>query len=734
MRRRFLLKDGRLPDGTSHPSFPPTVTQASLEKAVRECFAEGGAITALQSVSLAETSHFGWFETLCTDRAAALFLRDGRLKLGALGSWAVVAQQTRGVSSEADADCRVTISREYFASVTVPEERGLQARDAAWRRRDVLMSRFQRTLQTKGVRVFFNQSARSLPLPPLTSTAYPMAGPREMKVLLEVMRSSEPGSLLKFFSVERNPVAVAMEAASDGSEATLMAEPAMIEGHADGDLLVTHEEVKAQILANATLCGTYPEVFSRPHLISSFEENNIFGKRTVVIVMPGSEVDMYTIIKALDSYAFAAEACGAQTLKWGFHYRDKCGGRTRMNGPSWFGLVSADKSLRGQPGTANWMRAPNWDGAGVTMKKLADQLVADGKMTLEGQAIRSSGPTVASFATMLTPKPPRPAGQSWGNTEVSSKRSRRRRKIREDSSGSDSSGASGKPRKQLSRAFGQAGDGGDGDDEVPFDAVAALTSAMTTPAPPVAAPIVSSRDRALLTSLMVGMAEVLAPMQQQIKDVKEQQTAASDKQAAFESSLSTRLGKIDEQMAEQTRRLEDQAKADHEHQAKLAELRQQQLSRMEADAADEKAYQEALKLKREAVLRALDVQCPPSARKPSSTRKSRRRSSSSSSSSSDSDRSERSQRAARRAARESEGSCPPGKRTEEQRGRSADQRPSDTCDLSGGRGKSDKPRAKDDLHKGDKSDKGDKGDKAGKSVKDDKRDKRDKAASAGARR
>ena len=721
------MKDGRLPDGSTSVAFPPAVTQASLEKAVRECFAEGGAITALQSVSLADASHFGWFETLCTDKAADLFLRDGRLQLGVLGSWAVVAQQTRGVSSEADADCRVIISREYFSSVTVPEEDGLAPRDAAWCRRDVLLARFQRTLLAKGVRVFFNQTVRSLPLPPLTSTAFPVAGPKEMKALLEIMRSSEHGSFLRFFSVERNPVAVAMEAALDGAEATAMAEPAMIEGHADGDLLVTHEEVKAQVLANEALCNTYPEVFSRPHLISSFEENNIFGKRTVVLVLPGSEVDMYTIIKALDSYAFAAEACGAQTLKWGFHYRDKCGGRTRMNGPSWFGMVGADKSMRGQPGTANWMRAPNWDGAGVTMKKLADQLVADGKMTAVGKAIRSSGPAVASFAAMLTPRPPRPAGPGWGNTE-GSKRSRRRRKHRDDSSGSDSSGASGKPRKQLSSAFGQAGEGGDGDAEVPFDTLAALSSAMMTPSPSTMANV-SSRDRDLLSALVGGMAEVLAPMRQQIDDMRNQRARDSAKQAEFTASMGDRLSKIDEQMAEQARRIEEQARADKEHQEKLATLRQQQLSRLQEEAEEErlkrmavleeeKAYQTALQSKRAAVLRALDEQCPPS-----SARKPRRRSpTATTTSESDSDgyqrSSDRSQRAARRQLKGSNSrdevaprSHSSDKRKNEHRSRSDQE--SLACDKDG------KTSDKGDKNKGDK---------------EDKRDQRDKAAPAGSRR
>ena len=668
------MKDGLLPNGTTSTTFPADVTLGALDKAVRVRFAAAGAITALLGVSLAEASRFGWIEMMCTDAAASTFLADGRIDLDELGSWAVVAQPSRGTSSEADSDCRVTIDRGFFDGFEANGEEELPSGAAKWLRRDVMLRSFQRELRALGIRVFFAQPLRSMAVPPLTTTAYPLAGPKEMAALLMVMQGLARPDLALEFCVERNPVAVAMESARDGAEVTAMAEPAMIEGHADGDLMVTPEEVREQVLANKVILDAYAEAFKRPHLISSFVEHNIFGRSSVVLVLPGHEVDMYTLMRTLDTCAFEAKACnGAQTLKWGFHFRDKCGGRTRMNGPSWYGRVSADKSLRGQPGTANWMRSPNWDPAGSTMKKLADELIADGKMRPDGEPIRTEATAVASFATMLTPRP-KLSRQGWGSTGGDSKRSRRRRQQREESSSSDSSGlgSSGKPRKKLSSAFGHAGDGGDGEDEVPFDAAGALSSAMAASSSATAVtPHVSGRDKALLSSMMGGLASVLAPLKQQLDMVQERQSREADSQKA----LATRLGQIDDKLTEQSRRMEEQAEKDKEHQERLATLRQKQLERLEQEEKDEEAFQAAVKSKREAKLRSLEVV--------SSPRQSRRRKSRSphadTTSDSDSELSDGSARAARRLKRAG-GQGGKGLRSRSSDGRKSDLRGRNTDD------------------------------------------------------
>ena len=118
-------------------------------------------------------------------------------------------------------------------------EEEMPAGAAKWLRRDAMLERFQRELRARGVRVFFAQPARTLSFPPMTTTAYPLAGPKEMSALLEVMRGLARTDFELEYSVERNPVAVVMESARDGAEVTAMAEPAMIEGHADRDLVVT---------------------------------------------------------------------------------------------------------------------------------------------------------------------------------------------------------------------------------------------------------------------------------------------------------------------------------------------------------------------------------------------------------------------------------------------------------------------------------------------------------------
>ena len=73
-------------------------------------------------------------------------------------------------------------------------------------------------------------------------------------------------------------------------------------------------------------------------------------------------------------------------------------------GPSWYGHVSADKSLRGLPGTANWMRSSNWDPATTTMKKLADELIADGKRLPDGEPIRTVGASVFHRLASFEPR------------------------------------------------------------------------------------------------------------------------------------------------------------------------------------------------------------------------------------------------------------------------------------------------------------------------------------------
>ena len=60
-----------------------------------------------------------------------------------------------------------------------------------------------------------------------------------------------------------------------------------------------------------------------------------------------------------------------------------------------YGRVSADKSLWGLPGTANWMRSPNWDSAGTTMKKLSDELIAS---TPFSRPPRGTDPMILSVA------------------------------------------------------------------------------------------------------------------------------------------------------------------------------------------------------------------------------------------------------------------------------------------------------------------------------------------------